>query len=315
MSKPLAKKTKIPKLLYKYRSFSNQALDMLVADQIFFSDPSTFNDPLDARPSVQTDLGADALESILKTLIEQRINAEMSAAAKTIKYQGPKTLDHITTRSRDMANKAVANIRYNATNPEYKIEDPAQLLFGMQVEEELLRRYDKGIFSLAERANCPLMWSHYADQHKGLCIGYSVPSRTKQNLHKIAYGGSRLIQASTVQAMLNGDKAAQQKVDQAVLSRKAIDWRYEKEWRLINPRGLWDSPLELEEVVFGMRCSLAVKFAVTKALVDRQHRVRFYEIRERRGSFLLGKYSLDLKEMVSSLPRRSLDVYDAFGPA
>ena len=305
-------KWKIPERLYKYRAFSNRTLDALIADQMFFADPSTFNDPLDTRPTLDTDIDADALAAILTRLVEQRVSAEMNAAAKTIRYSGPKTISHIAAHSRRRAEQVVAKIRYNATNPEYDIEDPARFLFGQYVEEELLRRYGKGIFSLAERANCPLMWSHYGDQHKGVCIGYSIPVRAAGDLHKISYGGSRLIAASAVAAMLDGDEEARHKLDEAVLTKKAIDWRYEREWRLIGPRGPHDSPLEMEEVVFGMRCSHAVKFAIFKALADRSRPVRFYEIRERHGRFLLGRYAVDVDELSASLPRRTLDVDNYF---
>jgi hypothetical protein len=305
-------KRKIPERLYKYRAFSNLSLDSLIADQMFFADPSTFNDPLDTRPSLDADIDADALAAILVRLVEQRVRAEMSAAAKTISYSGPETLSHIATHSRRRAEQTIEEIRYNSTDPSYESEDPAKLLFGQYVEDELLRRYDKGIVSLASRANCPLMWSHYGDQHKGVCIGYSVPARAASGLYKISYGGSRLIAASTVAAMLGGNERARRKVDNAVLTKKAIDWRYEREWRLIGPRGAQHSPLELEEVVFGMRCSLTVKYAVVNALAKRSRPVRFYEIRERVGRFLLGRYALDKGELAGSLPRRSLDVYDAF---
>ena len=86
-------------------------------------------------------------------------------------------------------------IRYNATDPAYEIKDPARFLFGQYVEDELLRRYSKEPSSLAARSECPLMWSHYGDQHKGLCIGYSMPNSAAENIHKVTYGGSRLIEA------------------------------------------------------------------------------------------------------------------------
>lgn len=308
----LSSKKEIPKRLYKYRVFSNRTLDALIADQMFFADPSTFNDPLDTKPSLDADIDADALATILARLIEQHIIAEMSAAAKMIRYSGPKTLSHIAVNSRRRAEQMIAEIRYDATNPEYGFDDPARFLFGRYVEDELLRRYDKGIVSLAERANCPLMWSHYGDQHKGVCIGYSVPDRAAGDVRKISYGGSRLVAASTVAAMLGGDDEARHTVDDAVLTRKAIDWRYEREWRLIGPRGPQNSPLELEEVVFGMRCSDTVKYAIVQALADRSRRVKFYEIRERRGRFLLGRYALDTDKLAASLPRRALDGYDYF---
>jgi hypothetical protein len=310
----LTQKREIPARLYKYRSFSNRTLDALVADQLFFADPNSFNDPLDTKPVLATDLDATALAQVLHRLVEERIRAEMSAAAEAIKSRGPKTLRHIEDLSRRSADQMVAEVRYNATNPEYEIEDPEQLLFGRSIEDELLRRYDKGIVSLAERSDCPLMWSHYGDHHKGLCTGYSVPGRAAESLHEVTYGGSRLIEASTVAAMVNGDEAARRKVDEAVLTRKAAAWGYEAEWRLIGLRGAQYSPLELEEVVFGMRCSHAIKYVVVKALKDRRRPVKFYEIRERRGEFLLDKDVLDSDEMMTSLPRRSLDLWDEFEP-
>lgn len=233
----------------------------------------------------------------------------MSAAAKTIRYRGPKTLDHIARQSRKAAERLLADIRYNATNPLYEMDDPERFLLGQYVQEELLRRYGKGVFSMAERANCPLMWSHYSDQHRGLCLGYSVPAAATSDIHKISYGGSRLVQASDVAAMLGGDEAARRKVDEAVLLKKAQPWAYEREWRLIGPRGEQNSPLELEEVVFGMRCPPAVMYAVIQALEKRDRPVRFFEIREQWGRFLLAKRTVDTDALQAMLPRRhrSLD--------
>jgi hypothetical protein len=310
----LSNKNRIPARLYKYRPFSNRTLDVLVADQLFFADPSTFNDPLDTKPVLATDVDAAALAEILRRLVEERVRAEMSAAADTIKSRGPRTLSHIEDLSRRSADQIIAECRYNATDPGYDIKDPEQFLFGRRVEDELLRRYDKGIVSLAERSDCPLMWSHYGDQHNGVCIGYSVPDRAAQNLFEVTYEGGRLIEASTVAAMVNGDEAACRKVDDAVLARKAADWGYEREWRLIGPRGSQRSPLELEEIVFGLRCSREVKYVIVKALEDRRRPVKFYEIRTRSGEFLLDKHVFEIDDMMDWIPRRSLDIWDEFGP-
>ncbi len=303
---------KFPKRLYKYRAFSGRSIANLVEDQLYFADPSTFNDPLDTKPTLETDLESDDLERMLSQLVEQRVNGEMMSAAKTIKYRGPKTLNHIASHSRKKAQQLISDVRYNATNPEFEFEDPLQFLLGKSIEQELLRRYDKGIFSLAERDNCPLMWSHYGDQHRGIAIGYSVPAKTKQSVFKMKYGGSSMIEASKVSSMLNGDEEARRVVDDAVLLKKAQDWRYEKEWRLIGQQGIQDSPMELEEIVFGMRCPQAVVYSVIKALEGRPTQVKFFEIRRKSETFLLKKYSLDVDELAASLPRRALSIYEEF---
>jgi len=87
---------------------------MLVADQIFFADPNTFNDPLDTRPSLDLDLDGSSLEAILRMLVEQRINAEMLAAAKTIKYRGTKTINHIATHSRRLTGLQPMHLKPHA---------------------------------------------------------------------------------------------------------------------------------------------------------------------------------------------------------
>jgi len=49
----MIKPVKLPKLLYKYQAFSPRLLDMLVADELYYSDPGDFNDPLDADPRLR----------------------------------------------------------------------------------------------------------------------------------------------------------------------------------------------------------------------------------------------------------------------
>jgi Protein of unknown function (DUF2971). len=308
---------KRPTRLYKYRDLSNRTIDMIVSDNLYFADPSTFNDPLDTRPSLQIDLAAAELGAILRSFIEARTEAEMSAAAQTIKYRGPKTIEHIKRHSRRQADRLLEELAYLATDPEYDDEAAHHLsLLGQYIESELLGQYDKGIVSLAERATCPLMWSHYGDQHKGVCIGYSVPATEIGNLHKVSYGGSRLVAASKVAAMIQGDGGARREVDEAVLLRKAGSWRYEREWRFIGPRGIQNSPLELEEIIFGMRCAASVKYAVAKALEARQRPVKLFELREVAGTFELKKCRLDdSDELFAHFPRRWRETLELFSHA
>lgn len=299
-----------PPRIYKYRAFSALSLEMLVEDKLFLADPSTFNDPLDAKPSFETDLPAAELEEVLRKLVERRIKDEMGAAARTIRYRGPRTIEHIEKHAGRAADNMLAEIHYSATNPDYEIADPLQYLLGEYVHDEVIRRYDRGIVSFAKRSDCPLMWSHYGDQHKGIAIGYSAPAEVK--LEAVTYGGERSVRASLVKAMLEGDAHAARSVDDAVLLKKAYAWRYEQEWRLIGDRGLHDSPLELEEVVFGMRCPPAVQFAVAKALAQRSREVKLYEIRPKRGTFLLERANADVDEILATWPRRARSIAEAF---
>ena len=301
-----------PERIYKYRSFSNLTIEMLVEDQLFYADPSTFNDPLDTRPTLKADVDAVVLQEILRTFVERRTTAELQAAAKTIRYRGPKTFEHILKLGRQQAEKMLQEVAYNATNPDYEMDNPDVFLLRHYVERELLRQYEKGIVSLSERWQSPLMWSHYGDQHRGLCVGYSVPANVEDELRKVNYGGGRLVLASAVSAMLRGDAGAQRQVDDSVLLQKAPDWSYECEWRLIGRRGVQDSPLEMEEIIFGMRCGVAVKYAIVKALEGRQRPIQFYEMHEDEGTFDLLRRPLDVDELAVNLPRRARHYIEMF---
>lgn len=70
--------------------------------------------------------------------------------------------------------------------------------------------------------------------------------------------------------------------------------------------------LELEEVIFGIRCKSTVKFTIVQALANRGRSVQFFEMREVSGTFRLRKYALDTDELAASLPRRSRSILEAF---
>jgi hypothetical protein len=303
-----------PARLYKYRAFDARSIELLVDDKVYYANPADFNDPLDTSPSLDPDLDLDDLGELLEQLATRRVSAEMRAAAASLKYRGPKTMDHIGRHTQREVEKLLQEVAYQATNPEYEEDVPGQAevrLLSHHIESELLRQYDKGVLSLGARWDCPLMWSHYGDQHHGLAMGYSVPTRASVVVNKVHYGGSRLVKASDVRSMLAGDAAARARVDRDVLLRKAKDWSYEEEWRLLGTRGAADSPLELEEVVFGVRCLPAVRHAVVKALEGRGREVAFFQMQRVSGSFELQRVQLDFEEP-EDRPRRALSLGEEF---
>lgn len=286
----MSKEKEIPKTIYKYRGFTDRLLDMLVNDELYYSNPGDFNDPLDCRPSLEADLTDEELEQVLSSLMEDRILAEMQSATFSLKLEESRAVfDHALKKCQEKVVKTLEEARYHVRQ---------------NIEKELFQQYDRGIVSFGECETCPLMWSHYGDQHNGICVGYSVPPEARSEVHKVSYGGSRKVLASDV-AKMNFDDAARRRVDDAVLLRKAESWHYEREWRLIGERGVRASPLELEEVIFGIRCKDAVRFTIVRALENRERSVRFFEIREEPGTFNLQKCDLDTKKLTASLPRRS----------
>jgi hypothetical protein len=309
----MGKALKMPARVYKYRTFSSWTLQLMVEDMLYFADPSTFNDPLDVQPTIDEDISPAELERILRELVERRVASEMDAAARSIRQRGSAPMDRIAEHAIKAADDLMAKVRYRIAGLDRPDDDAANDLLGWYVLQEVLQRYDHGIVSLATRANCPLMWSHYGDQHKGVCIGYSVPADI--NLAPVAYGGARSIKASLIRDMVDGDPEATRAVDDAVLLKKAGDWRYEREWRLIGEMGLQDCPLEMEEVVFGLRCPPTVRFALATALANRNPSIKLFEIQQKRDSFVLRKTRTGVDDLLAAWPRRARSVLEDFGKA
>lgn len=287
---------------------------MLVSDQLYFADPSSFNDPLDTRPTLEVDVDETELKKIFSTLYERRISAEMSVAARKLQTKGPRTQGHAERLSGQQASRLIKTIEYNATNPDVDSGYMNRTL-RTSIEDELVQRYDSGIVSLSERDDCPLLWSHYGDQHCGICIGYSMRDKEPRKPAKVKYGGGRLIRASEVASMLQGDKTARDRVDAAVLLRKGEDWCYEREWRLIGDQGLQDSFLELEEIIFGCRFERTLELVLQKTFEDRRPPVEFHRMKEGHGSFNLKKHRVEYDEgNFIQFPRRADSAFELFEP-
>jgi hypothetical protein len=301
-----------PKRLYKYRSFSARTIELLLSDTVFYADPTSFNDPLDTKPSLQADSTIPELREILRRMVLLRVKEEMEGAAKTIKYRGPKTLEHIAKHSSRRAHQLLDRAEYYANDPDFglPVDEAHRALLTQHIRTELMGQYGNGVFSLARRFSCPLMWSHYGDEHRGLCVGYSIPDGAKSQLHRVDYGGSRLIATSRIAAMLDGNEAARREINAAVFLRKAKDWKYEKEWRHLGPKGVAESPFELTDITFGIRCPDTVKHAVIRALADRDVTIKFYEMHEVSNDFSLKRCGVDPEELSRTYPNRALSVLD-----
>ena len=179
------------------------------------------------------------------------------------------------------------------------------------IGEVILSGYNRGVLSLSKKDKCPLMWAHYADNHKGLCLGYSIPEKVANKISPISYTSeSREIKVSQIRRMLAGDTKAKAEIEQDIFLRKAKSWKYEEEWRMISDVGLQSSSIYLSEVTFGFRCKYTTIFSVMMSLSKRETPVNFYKIIEVPHKFTLKKEKISFDyERLQGLPRcmESLD--------
>ena len=74
-----------------------------------------------------------------------------------------------------------------------------------------------------------LMWSHYANSNKGICIEYDIED-IREHFYKVMYLEHPLQISESLQSEFNPG------FDYRLLSAvsKSVEWSYEKEWRLIS---------------------------------------------------------------------------------
>ncbi len=117
------------------------------------------------------------------------------------------------------------------------------------------------------------MWAHYADNHKGICLGFDLPIGSEDGdpyAYKIKYKKKLIPMDSRVFT----DEAYRQKMREIASKTKSKHWKYEKEWRYwfsligngpeqkrADPNLLFynsfDEKLVLKEVIFGARSRLS----------------------------------------------------------
>ena len=155
-------------------------------------------------------------------------------------------------------------------NPEFAPEDrraieehgwrkeAVQWIQQQQLEQDWQKKYTGCCFS--ERRDSLLMWAHYADSHKGICLQFKYDSA------KLPAGSLfKKMHYSTHYPKLDAARIVE--LEQTLLLTKSTDWMYEKEWRFVAPPETYkeidgfdglvgSSPFILQKIYLGTCCSL-----------------------------------------------------------
>lgn len=156
-----------------------------------FSSRTTFNDPFDSRSALVVDSSAVGLKWLLAKFAEEQPHWSpsvrlMRAKQAQTRLQAPGAAD-----TQDLTN-VLDNV---------------------------------GILSLTEEWDDMLMWSHYGNQHGGICIGFYTSIDFFRTAFPITYTDTFPI----IQRPQDGEETILEKT----LLTKASCWEYEREWRVM----------------------------------------------------------------------------------
>lgn len=178
-----------------------------------------------------------------------------------------------------------------------ELNDPFELL-GFAAREPAIRKAfadtkaslakDRGMLCFSRGWHNPVQWSHYAEQHRGLCLGFDIPDAM---LTEVTYLSKRPLPDM---ATLAGTGPAAQAEMIKVLTTKFSHWRYENEVRvfidLTDPIGPlyfedFGPSLTLREVIVGARCNAsraniaAALGSLASTVITRKARLAFRSFR------------------------------------
>lgn len=230
------KNRNIPPFLYKYRQIDEYSIKNLEDDTVWLAEPESFNDPYDCSHTVdfetlQKRWGGEILKSFLANS-----GLDISAEVKNKMYEENDPIQAFLEYSSSKVNAPLKLLLKSACDEIYRRNTKSMSNFGAKSFK---------LCSFSEDKESILMWSHYANFHKGFCIEYDISALDASNhsrkfLYPSVYSKG-MFDATECVSM----GASHNEFNKFYLLRsalfKAIEWEYEKEWRLIFPFGIYNS--------------------------------------------------------------------------
>jgi hypothetical protein len=142
--------------------------------------------------------------------------------------------------------------------------------------QELTERFlnERGVSCFTENPDNLLMWSHYADGGRGMCLAFSTAEKLFEKARKVTYSSS--IPSLDLESILC-DKQYDPLIE--LYRTKSSHWSYEKEWRVIHEKAgtCWTyESSSLEAVYFGPSVPDDLLQIALVMLMGQNSTVRFY---------------------------------------
>ncbi|QEZ45701.1 DUF2971 domain-containing protein [Cupriavidus oxalaticus] len=190
------KDTPPPPVLYKFMTINGERWtwfqNLIRLGQIYLSSPTDFNDPFDCLPRLEIPSNQD--KRLKKGLFRAGARQGDSRKVRRKKVKTVRSLPNSVWRKtyRDFAYRRIRAV---------------------------------GVYCVSANNSHPLMWSHYAEKHTGLLIGFKADIGIFRLAQKIEYSDIRPHYSHL---------STNSKEFYDVYHKKAKFWEYEEEYRIIS---------------------------------------------------------------------------------
>jgi Protein of unknown function (DUF2971) len=228
----------VPKILWKYSS--ERGIGLLTGRALKVTRPNEFNDPFEFSPGIGKTIGVSYLRNIYRD-------------SAMVARLGLPSLQELSGVDDDAKIRSVAKELTHISR---------ELLNGQL--DQISERY--GVICLSGDPRNIMMWSQYAQNHKGLVVGLDHSRVAKMPLLPVVYSDRRVLFDG--RTIIRTSKDTNVRLYE-VLTRKSLAWAHEREYRMIWPLEKLDErdvegqkwhmlpllPEMISEVIVGVRAS------------------------------------------------------------
>ena len=284
----------IPRSLFKYVT-ADTALKILTNNTLKWSSPESFNDPFEFRSPLEFGFELEQLEEPLL----QRVSILITQRDDPTLFEGNPVADMIReARTRRVGEGDPARIQelFRPRFPQYVNHLRQGLESDRNIWLEMKKTYR--VLCLSAVRDNILMWSHYADEHKGAVLEFQPKIELATEMHGallVEYSKQVPVAVTLEQFLLyvTGQGPKPRAPDAFVKSvyTKSSDWSYENEWRILSKQRDEDQgpfsyrafhPQELAAIYFGCRMPESCKDRIRDAVSGWGSHISFSQMRVER---------------------------------
>ena len=241
----------VPDILYKYRVWEDpNHKRILTNNELYFPSADLFNDPFDSSLPFRYNENEMTDENIIKKLV-------LLGRSKW-----PEISDEELLRR---ANEQIKEVDFRSD----KFWKDGSAPINKRLHETF------GICSLTPKSDNLLMWSHYANSHKGFCIGFN-----KDELYSSVNGMLAKVNYSENMPRIPMFSVGNETLP-ILLSTKSSHWEYEEEYRIVKVfaanKVFKLNDAAFKEIIFGCRMNPESKQEIIKIAKSKSSKIRLYD--------------------------------------
>lgn len=245
----------LPNKLYKYREVNKRTIQIIKKLHFYFASPSSFNDPFDCNLFYKQEYTKAEREKVLQEFEANNPPIRLKEIKKHIGSGGHKFYEFYSEKNKIMVENC-------------------------------------GILSLSKTHKNITMWSHYANNHKGIVFELKV----EKDLDFFNLFG--IVKYKEEEYELLSFTSKNKDLEELFFT-KYKDWTYEEEIRIVDyaKNGLRKFKKEvLSTIIFGCKSNEKL----IKAIIKLCHKLALNHIEFKKAKMIPGKFALDFETLDKS---------------